>query len=113
MRRIREIQNPDGLLTYILAEGADGQMFATFKGSSWHIHSDGISAWLNVPEAEAFNEFERLLTSNGLPIIISTDAGVTVDPWVSDNLEATIEIYGAENCALWLWSGDTYNEGQA
>jgi hypothetical protein len=85
MQRIREVQSPDGKLKFIVAQGKDGTQFVTFEGSSWHVHADGICDWLSVPETEAFSHFEKSLTSDRLPIIVSTDAGASIDPWISDN----------------------------
>ncbi len=111
MQRLSEFDSPDGELTFIVAKGEDGEMFVTFKGSSWHAHPDGVSAWLGVPESEALTKLALQLTNDCVPIIVSTDAGVTIDPWLSDNLEATIDLFGVENCVIRYWSGATISPG--
>lgn len=109
MQRLSELQSPDAQLTFIVAEGKDGEKFVTFEGSSWHAHADGIAAWLEVPESEALAKLEHEITSDSLPIIVSTDAGATIDPWVSDDLDATIECFGSESCVIRYWSGAAFS----
>jgi hypothetical protein len=94
----------DGKLTLLVHVGADGETAVGFEGGDWHTHPDLLAAMLQVPEKEAVTEFISRLQADDIPIVVSTDGGVTVDPWVSDNLEATLSMFGSE-CLLRYWSG--------
>lgn len=94
----------DGKLTLLVLVGADGQTAIGFEGSEWHTHPDLLADMLEVPEQRAVREFIARLRVDEIPIVVSTDGGVTVDPWVSDNLEATLSSFGSA-CVLRYWSG--------
>lgn len=94
----------DGKLTLLVQVGADGETAVGFEGGDWHAHSDLLAAMLQVPEKQAVAEFVSRLKADEIPIVVSTDGGVTVDPWFSDNLQATLSMFGAE-CVLRYWSG--------
>lgn len=105
MRIIERHISPEGKLTLTVAVGANGDIAVGFEGGDWHTHPDLISLWLGVKEEQAIRHFIELLLSDKLPIILSTDGGETIDPWVSDNLSETIRLLGKENCLLCYWSG--------
>jgi hypothetical protein len=94
----------DGKLTLLVHVGADGETAVGFEGGDWHTHPDLLAAMLGVPEEAAVTEFISRLQADDIPIVVSTDCGVTVAPWVSDNLEATLSMFGSE-CVLRYWSG--------
>lgn len=100
MNVLRTITSPDGLLCLVIASGNDGEVAVGFNGSDWHTHPDIIASWLAIPEAEAIDHFVKAVTEDMLPTIMSTDGGVTTDPWVSDNLQATLEGNGTGQCIL-------------
>ena len=94
----------DGKLTLLVHIGVDGETAVGFEGGGWHTHPDLLAAMLFVPENEAVAEFVSKLKADDIPIVVSTDGGVTFDPWVSDNLEATLSMFGSD-CHLRYWSG--------
>lgn len=94
----------DGKLTLLVTVGVDGETAVGFEGHDWHTHPDLLAAMLQVPEQEAVAEFISRLQADEIPIVLSTDGGVSVDPWVSDNLEATLSMFGSA-CLLRYWSG--------
>jgi len=94
----------DGKLTLLVHVGADGETAVGFEGGNWHTHPDLLAAMLGVPEEVAVKEFISRLQADDIPIVVSTDGGVTVDPWVSDNLEATLSMFGSARL-LRYWSG--------
>lgn len=104
MKTIDRISSADGELILLHTEASDGSICIGFEDSQWHTHPDLLSHWLNVNESEAITQFKRLLLEDQLPIIISTDGGRTLEPWVSDNLEETMRLYGAQNCILRTWN---------
>ena len=95
---------PDGNFILLVSVGADGQTAIGFEGGEWHTHPDLLASMLHVPEERAVAEFIARLQADEIPIVESTDGGATVDPWVSDNLEATLSAFGAD-CVLRYWSG--------
>ncbi len=95
MKELHRITSPDGNLTLKVVEAADGVIAIGFEGGSWPTH----------PDEDAVEEFVPQPTCDRLPIVVSTDGGKTIDPWVSDNLAGTLEVYGKEHCVLRLWSG--------
>jgi hypothetical protein len=94
----------DGKLTLLVQVGADGETAIGFEGGYWHTHPDLLAVMLQVPEQEAVAAFVSRLQADEIPIVVSTDGGVTVDPWVSDDLEATLSSFGS-GCVLRYWSG--------
>ncbi len=94
----------DGKLTLLVQVGVDGETAVGFEGGDWHTHPDLLAAQLQVPEQQAVAAFISRLKADQIPIFVSTDGGVTVAPWVSDNLEATLSMFGTE-CVLRYWSG--------
>jgi hypothetical protein len=98
--------SPDGQLTLAVTIGDDGEVAIGFEGGDWHEHPDTLAVWLEVPEDQAVSRFVALLQSDQLPIVLSTDGGLTIDPWVSDNLSATIRRFEKEHCVLRYWSGN-------
>lgn len=105
MRVVEKHVSPDALLALVVLQSEGGDIAVGFEGANWHTHPDLLALWLGVPERGAVSRFIELLLADQLPIIASTDGGHTFEPWVSDNLEATLRVYGAENCVLRLWSG--------
>lgn len=105
MRIIERYTSPDGQLLLTVAVGNDGDVAVGFEGGDWHTHPDLLSQWLSVLQKDAVTEFIKLLRSDQLPILMSTDGGETIAPWVSDNLDETLRIYGHEQCLLRYWSG--------
>jgi hypothetical protein len=98
--------SPDGRLRLEVHRGADGRLAVGFAGEgAWHTHSDVLAAWLSVPEQEAVQAFIQRLLHDDLPIVMSTDSGETVEPWVSDDLSATLQYFGVDRCRLRYWSG--------
>lgn len=98
--------SPDGKLVLKVIRGDDGVLAVGFEGSgSWHTHADVLAPWLGVSESSAVERFVDLLLGDELPIVVSTDAGESFEPWVSDNLPATLDCYGREHCRLRYWSG--------
>ena len=95
------VVSPDGALTLLVR---DGGRTIGFEGGSWHTHPDLLSHWLGVPVARAVAHFIELVTTDRLPILLSTDGGKTVDPWVSDALNETIRLHGASECVLRYWT---------
>ena len=104
MNELLRYTSTDGKLTLLVHVGADGETAVGFEGGDWHTHPDLLAAMLQVSEKEAVAEFISKLQADAIPIVVSTDGGVTVDPWVSDNLEATLSMFGSE-CLLRYWSG--------
>ena len=104
MNELLRYTSTDGKLTLLVHVGADGETAVGFEGGDWHTHPDLLAAMLQVSEKEAVAEFILKLQADAIPIVVSTDGGVTVDPWVSDNLEATLSMFGSE-CLLRYWSG--------
>ena len=104
MKELGRHTSADGKLTLLVQVGADGETAVGFEGGDWHTHSDLLAVMLQVPEQQAVAEFISRLQANEIPIVMSIDGGVTVDPWISDNLEATLSVFGAE-CLLRYWSG--------
>ena len=98
--------NPDGALVLVVARGSDGQVAVGFDGGSWHTHPDLISHWLNVPLEQALDYFIEQLKADCLPVIMSTDGGATIDPWISDAFRETEKMYGCCNLVLRSWSGE-------
>jgi hypothetical protein len=97
--------SPDGKLALAVVRGEAGEIAVGFEGGDWHTHPNILAGWLNVGEEQAVGDFIARLERDELPIIWSTDGGQTVDPWVSDNLEATVAAYGEHNTILRSWSG--------
>ena len=104
MNELLRYTSTDGKLTLLVHVGADGETAVGFEGGDWHTHPELLAAMLQVSEKEAVAEFISKLQADAIPIVVSTDGGVTVDPWVSDNLEATLSMFGSE-CLLRYWSG--------
>jgi hypothetical protein len=102
--------SPDGQLTLAVAIGDDGDVAVGFEGGDWHTHPDALSAWLEVPEDQAVGRFVALVRSDQLLVVTSTDGGQTTDPWISDNLSATVRMFGKEHCVLRYWSGKRAKE---
>jgi hypothetical protein len=109
MKVIESITSADGVLNLQVQEANDGSIVIGFIGSDWHTHPDLIASWLGVPESVAIQTFLSQLTNDKLPIIVSIDGGVTVEPWVSDDHEASVICYGKENCVVRFWSAATAN----
>ena len=105
MQTLQRQISPDGTLVLAVIRGNDGEISVGFEGGEWHTHPSLLAAWLGVPEAAAVEEFLARVQRDELPIVWSTDGGDTVEPWVSDNLSATIEIYGQTSCVIRVWSG--------
>lgn len=103
MRALERYKSPDGHLSLIVIKGSSDELAIGFEDGSWHTHSDLLSYWLGVPEEKAIHYFINLVFSNTLPIIMSTDKGQTINPWISDSLKETIKFYGPENCILRYW----------
>lgn len=104
MKLDRRLVSPDEKLVLVVRMGCDGETAVGFEGGAWHTHPGLLAAWLSVDEAVAVDVFISKLQADELPVIWSTDAGVTVDPWVSDNLPATSAAHGRESCLLRFWS---------
>ena len=104
MNELGRHTSADGKLTLLVQAGVDGEIAVGFEGGEWHTHPDLLADILQVPEQEAVAEFISRLHADEIPIVVSTDGGVTVDPWVSDNLEATLSSVGSK-CILRYWSG--------
>jgi hypothetical protein len=97
--------SPDGALVLRVEAAEDGTEVLGFEGGDWHTHPDQLACWFGVPERDAVQFFLAELTNDRLPIVLSIDQGKTIDPWVSDNLRATLDAYGRHNCVLRTWSG--------
>ncbi|RZT93587.1 hypothetical protein [Rivibacter subsaxonicus] len=104
MRTIEQHSSPDGQLTLAVVEHEGGEVAVGFKGGEWHTHSDLLAEWLCVPAESAVSHFVELVLHDKLSIVVSTDRGLTLDPWVSDNLAETLRLFGPENCVLRYWS---------
>lgn len=104
MRIVERHSSPDGQISLIVAVGNDGEVAVGFEGGDWHTHADLLSQWLSVSQEDAIAQFIKRLLSDQLPIIMSTDGGQTIDPWVSDNLPETLDMYGREQCVLRYWT---------
>lgn len=105
MNIVERFVSADGQLVLAVAIEGNGDMVVGFEGGEWHTHPDLLAHWLSVPEEQAVHRFVEMLQSDQLPIVMSTDGGLTPDPWVSDNLEQTLSLYGRSNCVLRYWSG--------
>lgn len=106
MQTLQRHTSPDGKLTLQVVKGDDGVIAVGFDEiGAWHMHPDLLASWLQVPEDSAVAKFLELVMADELPIIVSTDAGESFEPWVSDNLAATLDSYGRELCRLRYWSG--------
>jgi hypothetical protein len=110
MKILQTYISPDRQLKLIIVQGADDEIAVGFENGEWHTHPDILSSWLGVPESKTVDRFVELLTTDALPIILSTDAGHTNDPWVSDCLPETLRMYGEKNCKLRYWSGKSVND---
>ena len=104
MKELARYTSTDGKLTLLVHVGVDGETVVGFEGGDWHTHPDVLAAMLQVPVNDAVTEFISKLQADDVPIVVSTDGGATVDPWVSDNLEATLSMFGSQ-CLLRYWSG--------
>jgi hypothetical protein len=104
MNELTHHTSTDGRLTLLVHVGVDGETAVGFEGGEWHTHPDLLAAMLQVSEKEAVAEFISRLQADEIPIVVSTNSGVTVDPWVSDNLEATLAMFGP-GCRIRYWSG--------
>ena len=104
MKIIERYTSPDQKLTLTIAIGRSGEVAVGFEGGDWHTHPDILATWLSVPLDQAVRRFVDMLQSDQLPILTSTDAGKTMNPWVSDNMEETVRMYGKENCIVRFWS---------
>lgn len=104
MRIIDRHQSPDGQLTIAVVEGDAGDVAVGFEGGEWHTHPDLLSLLLGVPEEAAVGRFIELVKADALPIVVSTDGGQTIDPWVPDDLAETVRVFGEANCVLRYWS---------
>jgi hypothetical protein len=104
MNELERYTSADGKLTLLVRKALDGDIAVGFEGGEWHTHPDLLADMLQVSETEAVAEFISRLHADEIPIIVSTDGGVTVDPWVSDNLEATLSSFRSK-CVLRYWSG--------
>ena len=113
MKILQEITSPDGFLKLVVAEGADGEKAIGFEGSDWHTHADLVHYWLSIPKEKAIEQFIKAVIEDKLPIITSVDGGKTQNPWISDNLQQSIKVYGEENCHFRLWSQSTISANQA
>lgn len=109
MKLIKRHISPDRQLVLVVGSGEQGELVVGFEGGTWHTHPDCLASWLDVPESEAIAAFVDRLLSDDLPIITSTDGGQTFDPWVSDNLSATLDGDGEGACVLRYWSGAAYS----
>ncbi len=109
MRIVETETSTDGKLKLLVTEAKDGSIQLGFADSDWHTHPDIISSWLSVPESQAIETLLTQITTDQLPIIISTDGGVTIEPWISDNHQATLNYFGEENCIVRFWSGVSAN----
>lgn len=105
MEAVQRRISPDGKLTLVVSRGRAGELSVGFEDGNWHTHPDILAGLLNVDEGKAIDEFVARLERDELPIIWSTDGGRTIEPWVSDNLPATIAMYGEPNTVLRSWSG--------
>lgn len=106
MNVLQRHESPDGELALIVIEGNDGEIAVGFEGNgAWHTHPDALAGWLGGLENSAVDRFIQLVLDDRLPIITTVDAGASFEPWVSDDLPATLEIYGRSQCRLRLWSG--------
>jgi len=113
MKIIQEFTCPDGVLKLMVAEGEDGEKAVGFEGSDWHTHADLIHYWLSFPKEKAIEQFLKAVMEDKLPIITSIDGGESQNPWISDNLEQSIKVYGEENCQFRLWRQSTISASQA
>ena len=95
----------DGLLTVAIERAEDGVISVGFLGGDWHTHPDILAYWLDVPEEIAVARFIELLLGDRIPIIMSGVGGQTTAPWCSDNLAATVRVYGNESLIMRYWSG--------
>jgi hypothetical protein len=97
--------SPDGRLVLMIVAGGQSDIAIGSQGDSWRTHPNILSVWLEVPEALGVGCFGELLKSDQLMIVLSTDGGRTIDPFVSHNLSRTFRLYGKSNCILRVWSG--------
>lgn len=104
MNELARHTSTDGRLTLLVRVGVDSETAVGFEGGDWHTHPDLLASMLQVSEKEAVAEFISRLQADEIPIVVSTNGGVTFDPWVSDNLEATLSMFGP-GCRLRYWSG--------
>lgn len=113
MSIIERDTSPDGLLTVLVTRDADGEIAVGFDGGDWHTHPDLLALWLGVPEDVAVTHFLAMLRNDELPIVMSTNGGETIDPYVSDNLSETLRAFGPDRCVLRDWSGRKIDAGAA
>ncbi len=58
--------------------------------------------WIGVEEDVAVEKFISQLVSDRLPILLSSDGGETLSPWVSDDMAGTLKYFGKEHCVFRL-----------
>lgn len=110
MKIIDRHVSPDGKISLVVGYGDDGTLVVGFEGATWHTHPDCLASWLCVAESESVATFIARLLSDELPIIMSEDGGITIDPWVSDCLPLTLSMHEPNQCVLRYWSGNAFLE---